>query len=277
MKRSILFGIVCFREKYYESETFKNLFYSFLNNNENEKLNIYVYDNTDIADWHISDYKYESNINLNYLHNFQNPGISHAYNEIAYFAKKNGYEYIVFLDQDTELPINFYKEYKTYIQNSEVDIAIPIVKTGQIIFSPSKYSNFRSVNLKNLQQIYISSKDHTCINSGILIKTDFFFKVGGYDKRLRLDFCDHEFIRRVSKYKEQIKVIPIILNQMFSTEINSLEKALFRYKFFLRDLSSFKKINNNDIRIFFFIDLLHLIRLTIQYNTLKFIKIRMFN
>src|SRR5690606_15608215 len=116
------------------------------------------------------------------------------------------FDYVVFLDQDTELPMNFYDAYSEFVHNNDIEIAAPTIMVENLIFSPSGYKNYRSINfhkLNELQNGYINSKSNTCINSGLLIKTDFFFKVGGYNRELRLDFCDHEFIKRVSKHTEK--------------------------------------------------------------------------
>ncbi|MBM7419201.1 MULTISPECIES: hypothetical protein [Chryseobacterium] len=281
-KHKILFSIVCFRENFKTTETFKNLVFSFndkKNKGElyNSNLNIFIYDNTDIEFWNvdINENEFES-VNINYERNKDNPGISYAYNQIANYALKYGYEYIVFLDQDTKLPLNFYETYINYSEIKDMEIAVPIVMTGDKIFSPSIYKNFRCKNFDNINEKLTFSKNITCINSGLLIKTNLFFLVGGYDEKLRLDFCDHEFIKRLLKVTAQINLIPIKLHQAFSTETNSLDKALFRYDIFLHDLFVFKKINNANIAINLFLDWPHLIKLSAKYRTWKFLTKRIF-
>ncbi|WP_265427122.1 glycosyltransferase [Chryseobacterium sp. YIM B08800] len=282
-KHKILFSIVCFRENFKKTETFTDLIFSFNNKEkkidkiDNSNLNIFIYDNTDIDEWDVSVHENEfESVNIKYEHNKNNPGISYAYNQIADYALQYGYEYIVFLDQDTKLPIDFYETYINYIENKNFEIAVPIIMTGDKIFSPSIYTNFRCKNFDNINEKNSFSKNITCINSGLLIKTDLFFLVGGYNEKLRLDFCDHEFINRILKVVAQINLIPIQLHQTFSTETNSVDKALFRYDIFLHDLFVFKKINNNNIAINFFLDLPHLIRLSAKYKTLKFFTKRIF-
>jgi GT2 family glycosyltransferase len=272
----ILFGLVCFRENYNESITFIDLYNSYIESKISDKrLDIFIFDNTDLNNWEISyNAKKLNNISLHYFHDVTNPGISYAYNKIAEYAVKNGFSHIVFLDQDTHLPIDFYDQYCNSILGNNIQIAAPIIMNGDHIFSPSKYRNYRSINLRAVNEFQLDLRNHTCINSGLLIHTSLFFQSGGYNNDLRLDFCDHEFIRRVSKYADKLVVLPVKLKQSFSTEVNSLDKAVFRYKIFLKDLLSLKKINNSGSKLFFFIDLPHLIRLTLQYKTFKFIGIR---
>ena len=97
--KEIIFGIVCFREKFWDTITFKRL--SELNEKiENqEKLNIVIFDNTDLPKWDAkNDFVENSYTNLVYLNDNSNQGISKAYNSITEYARKNKFPYSVFLD-----------------------------------------------------------------------------------------------------------------------------------------------------------------------------------
>lgn len=270
----ILFGIVCFREKFWETLSFKTLVASA--KSTNKQISIFIFDNTDNENWNIEEeYNPVNTHTLQYIHNPNNPGISVAYNTIAKYARDNQFSHIVFLDQDTELPEDFFSEYEKKAENS-VNIAAPIIFSNDRLISPGIYKNYRSSFYKTINQDKIELKNNSCINSGLLIKTVFFYEVGGYDEALRLDFCDHEFIKRVGELTKFLNIIPIRLEQNFSTNTNSLDKALFRYSLFTKDMKAFKKINHNDYKITLFVDIPHLIRLTLQYKSLAFIKQRFF-
>ncbi len=274
--KEIIFGIVCFREKFWDTITFKRL--SELNEKiENqEKLNIVIFDNTDLPKWDAkNDFVENSYTNIVYLNDNSNPGISKAYNSIAEYARKNKFPYIVFLDQDTDLPDNFLSAYKTIVAK-DIDIAAPLICENEKLLSPAIYKNYRSSRYKTIEEDKIELKNNSCINSGLLIKTHFFFRAGGYNENLRLDFCDHEFLQRVGNFTEFINIIPAKLEQNFSTNTNPVNKALFRYALFTKDIKAFKSINNNDFKITIFVDLPHLLRLTLQYKSLAFIKQRFF-
>ncbi len=268
--RYILFAIVCFREKYWETPAFRSL----QTVAAQEEISIFIHDNTDIDGWNLNKNNTDE-IQLIYHYDKTNPGISKAYNRIAEYAEKNDFDYILFLDQDTELPSGFLEEYRKVIQ-SGVDIAAPLVEENSKLFSPTKYQYYRTSRYESLDVQKIILNGNTCINSGLLIKTSFFHKVGGYDEKLRLDFCDHEFVKRASALTTFLYIIPIKLEQDFSTNTNSLRKALFRYQLYTKDILAFKKINNNDFLITLLVDIPHLLRLTIQYKSLSFIKQRFF-
>ena len=274
MMRTVLIGIVIFREKYWETVTFKKLLHLSEKLPHGERITIFIFDNTDLPQWDVEHgFLGNEKITVFYTHDSNNPGISKAYNQIAEYAKDNQFSHIVFLDQDTDLPQDFLSVYQQIV-DKDVDIAAPLIYENGKLLSPGMYKNYRSSFYKKIEGEKIELKDNSCINSGLLIKTDFFYKVGGYNESLRLDFCDHEFIKRVGTFTKFLNIIPVKLEQNFSTNTNPQSKALFRYALFTKDIKSFKRIHNNDFRITLFVDLPHLIRLTLQYKSLAFIKQR---
>ena len=86
--RKILFIIVTYKIKYYEANSYISLKGSFLSSNSkyDEKLNIFIVDNTDIDGWDLSNYL-EQDENIKVIYNkFNNPGLSYAYNKGAEYA-----------------------------------------------------------------------------------------------------------------------------------------------------------------------------------------------
>ncbi|WP_183148060.1 glycosyltransferase [Chryseobacterium nematophagum] len=272
----ILYSIVSFREDYKESVVYKNLMRSFINSQGiNKKLHLFIYDNTDALEWTLkADNETNADIHIYYIHNPDNVGISKAYNAIADFAKNNTFDHIVFLDQDTYLPLNFYSVYEKF-SSLEKNISVPLIYGGEKLISPSRYRLYRSFLYNEITDSYISTRGNSCINSGIMVKTDFFHKVGGYNSKLRLDFCDHEFMGRVKSFTENLYIIPIKLKQDFSTNTNSKDKALFRYSLFMKDIRIFKRIKNHFL-VTLFVDLPHLLRLSLQYKSFAFLRRRLF-
>ncbi|WP_162031254.1 glycosyltransferase [Chryseobacterium potabilaquae] len=272
----ILYSIVSFREDYKESVVYKNLTRSFINSQEiNKKLHLFIYDNTDALEWKLNaDDETNADIHIYYIHNPDNVGISRAYNVIADFAQNNTFDHIVFLDQDTYLPLNFYSVYEKF-SSLEKDISVPLIYGGEKLISPSRYRLYRSFLYDEITDSYITTRGNSCINSGIMVRTDFFHKVGGYNSKLRLDFCDHEFMGRVKYFTKNLHIIPIKLKQDFSTNTNSKDKALFRYSLFMKDIKIFKQIKNRFL-VTLFVDLPHLLRLSLQYKSFAFLRRRLF-
>ena len=274
----IFFGIVCFREKYWETNSFGDLIKSYNACANNENLHICIFDNTDIGDWNISEIFQVENIgvNVSYTHDNRNSGISIAYNYFAKNALDNGFEWLVFLDQDTHLPLNFYDIYMRNSSSLDAEnIAFPRVYSGEKLISPSKYICYRTkkLNLQNDSK-KILLNNITAINSGLMVKTDFFVNVGGYSNDLRLDFCDHEFIERLNGQEIRADLLDVELEQDFSSDTNDREKALVRYKLYVRDMKIYK-LNKNKLLFLFRVDLAHLLKESLKNRTFGFLKIRL--
>ena len=276
--RKILFIIVTYKIKYYEANSYISLKESFLSSNSkyDEKLNIFIVDNTDIDGWDLSNYL-EQDENIKVIYNkFNNPGLSYAYNKGAEYAKNNGYSWVVLLDQDTELPLNFYAEYRKASENdNNILIKVPITLINkERILSPAKYIFFKSYLYKNLDAGFMELKKNSFINTGMLINTDFFIKTGGYNEKIKLDFADHDFVYKCKKIISNFEVMDVKLIQDFSSETNNRDQAKKRYKLYLRDLKEFKQNKDNRFLLFLNADFFRLVKLTTQYKTIDFIKIR---
>ncbi len=272
-KLSLVFGIVCFREKFWETESFISLIESFKQSASYNSITIYIYDNTDFEYWNISNvFEVAENIKIFYFWDSKNSGISAAYNHIAKFANVNGIEWIVFLDQDTILPLDFVKKYFERSEKASKRILFPKVYSNDILLSPSIYRFYRTFKIKKLGN-EIMLKHITAINSGLMIQTNFFLQYNGYNSNLKIDFCDHEFIERLNNKNITAEIINIHLEQNFSGNSNNLQKSLERYKIYLKDLKNYSK-NKNRIMIFFMLDFPHLIKEILRNKSLKFLKIR---
>lgn len=274
-KLNIIFGIVTYKEKFWECESFLSLKYSFERSglDVGTILHVYVVDNTDLPDWHLGPPSESDNIKVTYV-NLPNPGISAAYNIINNFALTNNFDWVVFLDQDTLLPANFFSVYnsKAIANNLSAPINIPAVYAGEKLISPALYKNYRSYMLHTLKK-EIELDDISFINSGLMINTSFFKEVGGYNENLRLDFCDHDFVERIKIKSNIATVLNINLQQDFSAETHNIGQAITRYKMFTSDLQEFYQ-TRNFIKVLLFVDLPHLLKLTYRYLTLKFVIIR---
>jgi len=273
MDASILFGIVCFREKYWETQSFRDIIKSYRQSLNNSTLYLSIYDNTDYKDWSIQhDYINYENVIINYYRDSSNSGISAAFNYFAEFSKKIDTKWIVFLDQDTSLSIDFFTQYLNKSINTNKNIVFPKVYTKSKLLSPSNYNCYRTSVIKNIASELLLN-NITAINSGIMIRTDFFLQNNGYNKNLRIDFCDHEFIERLSNKNISADILDISLCQEFSVQSNDKKKALERYKIYIKDLQVYKK-NKNKVLFFLRVDLPHLLKEIYKHKSLEFLKIR---
>lgn len=273
-KIDIVFGIVTYKEIFWKTVTFQNLVNSIKKFTSVNRVIIYIVDNTDIEDWHVEIPKEYKDFVI--YENMYNPGISIAYNKIHKYALNNNIEWLVLLDQDTTLPTNMVDIYLKSIDCRDVEIKVPIVYIEKGILSPSKYRNYHSFLFKELSPGIISFKDISCINTGLMINTIFFKEVGGYNENLKLDFCDHDFIERAKKKSDKLEILDINLYQDFSSITHTKKQAIERYKRYINDFNVFRK-NRNKLLLFLWVDFPRLLKLTIKYKTLAFLRIRIQN
>lgn len=274
-KSKLLFGIVTYHERFWECISYQSLYQSYQQNNKGECLQVFIFDNTDEKDWILENPNLQTGVETHYQHDSLNPGISYAYNSIAQYAEIKAIPWIVFLDQDTELPLDFYCKYVEMVTaRNDFKIAAPKIYANNGLLSPAKFIDYRSYSLPEIKEDSIGFSKVSCINSGLLISTKFYFQCGGYNRNLRLDFCDHDFIERVSKNTHQLGIIPVKLWQNFSAETNSKSQALSRYKLFFRDMKIYR-LNKNKILFFLKVDMPHILKETIRHRSLSFLKVRL--
>lgn len=275
LKQDIIFGIVLYNEEIQTSNTYTSLVKSIeMLSKTDIPATILIFDNTEIVGNMRMEEVISSDdfVEVHYFTENKNRGLPYAYNFFAQKAREMDKKWIVLLDQDTTLPICFYENYLSV--DSSVQVHCPLVFTNNKLMSPSYYCNFRSYPMSVPDKNIIELKKISCINSGFMINLEFFLKVGGYNPNLFLDFCDHDFIHKLKELKiNSLGIIPCRLDQDFSANNHTKKQALLRYKLFVKDLKTFYKGKNN-FQIFSYVDLPRLLKLTYQYKSLEFFKIR---
>jgi rhamnosyltransferase len=143
---------------------------------------IFVFDNSDLPNSQIID-KIKSIPKIVYYTEKKNCGIGYALNYAARWAVDNGYEYILTMDQDSVASNDMvYKLYKEFQKFDSVAISSPwIIQKNNFI--KSKITKSYAVN--------------RCITSGSLIRLQNYFKVGGYDEKLFIDYIDFDFCFKI--------------------------------------------------------------------------------
>lgn len=261
----------------YEIEFSKSSTYVSLENclkHSNEKLEMLLYDNSidDFNSGLVSNF-----INITYLHDSSNPGVSKAYNTGAKFAKKYEKKYLLFLDQDSVLEEGFLGcVVNTINSNPKDNIFSPFVyqKQKNILISPSEYKNFRGRYLKLANdRKYLLLENVSMINSGMVISLNLFSNVGGFNEAIKLDFSDHEFIHRVSKKVNRLVMIPTNLYHSLSIlESGSLKNDLFRFRMYLNGGAIFSK-SINKYAVFLYVSLGRCFFLTVNTRSIGFFKL----
>ena len=151
--------------------------------------------------------------NVVYLTEHKNLGIAYALNRMMEFADKDGYKWLVTMDQDSILPDEMVEAYKTHIYDPDVAIICP-----QVIDKRRAYMTIKTEPAEEFVD--------ECITSGSCTSIEAWKKLGKFDEWLFVDLVDNEFCKRViaSGYKI-LQLNSLVMNQEFGKIIPKTEKT----------------------------------------------------
>lgn len=203
-----------------------------------DRINLIIFDNS------TKDFDNESfckNKHIKYYTFKKNIGLSKAYNYVIDKIIKNENNYIIILDDDTNLKIEYMDEIFQKINEKDYDVFLPIVMSNKKIISPSNTQfDCRVKQIKNLDEININKI--TAINSGMIVKTSVYNHIL-YNEDMFLDYVDHDFMSKIRKKGMKIKILNSKILQNFSRdEVKSKEQYNFRYKIYKKDFKIYCKI-----------------------------------
>lgn len=156
----------------------------------------------------------------------KNEGIARALNIACGNAYKDGFEWIITLDQDSICPENIIEEYKKYIKLEKCAML------SSCIFDRSR--NLITTDKKNQY-----SQIENCITSGSLLNLNVWKELNGFDEYLFIDGVDFDICHRIIKLNYKIyRINAVVLNH----EIGKSEyKKIFNWKVVVMHHSPFRK------------------------------------
>ncbi len=252
----ILFVVVIFKCRLLETKTYKTLLA------KETDAYLYVYDNS----------PYCQNIGLNnivYIHNPQNEGLSVAYNSACLYAKENGYEWLLLLDQDTDfsgVTIDYYET--AILANPNIKLFAPKVRCGERYMSPAKIHHKYAVLQSSVPDGIISLNEYSPINSGICVNVDAMIECGGYKEDVFLDYSDYQFIERFKRLYPQAYILNREAKQDFSAFSDSKEATLSRYVLFCRSIKACERHSYADNWGYLFVVTKRCMSICFHYKTL---------
>ena len=174
---------------------------------------IYIFDN--------SEYPITlENDNLEYITENKNCGIAYALNRIMEQAKRDGYQWVVTMDQDSIIPDGLVDGFNQCIsEHPEVAIVCP-----QVIDRRRSYMTIES----DEKEVYIDF----CITSASCTSIAAWEKCGRFDEWLFIDLVDNDFCKRIilSGYKI-MRLNKWVLDQEFGKII---PKSIRKQKLWLK-------------------------------------------
>jgi rhamnosyltransferase len=229
----ILFVIVLYGIGLEQSATYLSLVNS-LNGSE-FKMDLLVYDNSPgITENYMNP---DSKLNIIYIADKANSGVSKAYNTGAELATKMNKKWLLLLDQDTDFPVQTIEAYVSAISNyPDQKLFVPIMLTSaNEIISPGYFKYMRGYYSKNIKPGLNSLIGYSAINCGMCVGLEAFKKNNGYNEAIKLDFSDHDFIRRFKKnITDKFVALDLVVKHQLSTSVrNSFNSDITRFEYYM--------------------------------------------
>lgn len=169
---------------------------------------VYVFDNSEIT------CTFEKFSIVSYLTDSKNMGIAYALNRIMEEALKDGYDWVITMDQDSIVPKGMVDKYREVIEsNSNLGIVCP-----QVIDIRRSYMEVKKEPETEFVDFCITSASCTSISA--------WKKVGQFDEWLFIDLVDNDFCKRLSLSGYRIlRLNELVLNQEFGKIIPKSERC----------------------------------------------------
>jgi glycosyltransferase involved in cell wall biosynthesis len=164
-----------------------------------------------------------------------NTGLADAYNLAVVRAQAAGFDWLLTLDQDTDLPPDFIPKMAEVAETckTQQDIAaiVPHIRAGHRDVSPNWFAG--GVRPRWFPRGYHDVPDRTvyAFNSGTMVRVSAVQAVGGYSRLFWLDYCDAYLFRQIEKQRWKVFVAGRVhLQHDFSMLDVANKMSLWRYQ-----------------------------------------------
>ncbi|MEZ0129526.1 glycosyltransferase [Flavobacterium sp. LBUM151] len=270
--KNIFIVIVLYKTSLEDSKTIETL-----KSIPEESINLMVFDNSPVRQYVESHFQYDK-FNINYQHNGSNPGLSYAYNLALSEASSLNIKWLLLLDQDTTITIEYIKEIiNLKIEELSGDIVSIMPRVISLIddkiITPVKME-LGGICRPILIPCGIVKKGISGINSGTLLNVHFMNSIKGFSTNYSLDMLDHWYFREIKYKKKYIYLLQSFIKQdlsiynnfeenisvsrynqllnaesLFIEEEGFLSLLVFRIRLFFRSLKQIKYKNNQYCKI----------------------------
>lgn len=270
IENKILAVVVLYNELLPQTKTYVSLQASLRTIPPAWSLELYLYDNS------ASPQSTDSAVGVvQYVHNPSNGGLGVAYNSAASYARDNGFDWLLLLDQDTTLGVDFLEQtIRAVVQNGQQSLFAPTVtsQNGRLI-SPFRIVGKVGKTLPHAILGVLEVRKYNVINSCMLIRLEAFLAVGGYYEPVKLDFSDTVFLERYSKKYRTLFISEAVCKQQLSTFQTDRQNLISRFALFCRGAAACPKSNLWARAVYCFVVLKRMLSLSIQAKSFTFVTI----
>jgi len=156
-----------------------------------------------------------------YFHDKDNKGLAVAYNYSLNKAIENSNNWILLLDQDSVLPVDFIDDLSskvaTVCENPAVMALVPKMRFKKAIFSPTKVYFGGIVRSLDSQHKGICKTNNVfAIGSGCVVRTSFLQKIGGFNEKFPIDCLDRWLFLTINEMEGKVFVTDSIIDHEVS-------------------------------------------------------------
>ena len=174
----------------------------------------------------------------------ENPGLTVPYNEALLKAEKEGFEWILTLDQDTSLPVDFLSRMmdsaSLYGADPEVAAVVPRIVDGDRTISPFRYKAGFWPSVLSAGVYGVPGRHVSALNSASLLRVSTLRQLGGYDHAFPLHNSDTRLYQLLDQGKKRVAVAgDIVVPHELSILDREHRMSPERYQHMLRDERTF--------------------------------------
>ena len=230
-KTKLYIVIVLYRMDLAASPTFRTLLYSLAEAaRDRVTVKILLFDNTPSEQHPV--YLPDG---VEYFASPTNIGLADAYNLAASKAESEGFEWLLTLDQDTDLPADFISK-MTYVAETcstrpEIAAIVPHIRAGDRDVSPNWFGANMRPRWFPLDYSGVPDQTVYAFNSGSMVRVSALKAIGGYSRMFWLDYCDAYIFRQIEKQHWKVFVAGTVhLQHDFSLLDIGNKMSLWRYQ-----------------------------------------------
>jgi hypothetical protein len=270
---NILLAVVLYKLKISESSTINSLILikEYLNNINTK---VVIWDNSPNTQ-NLKELEILKNFSdFEYKHTPENVSLAKIYNSI--YRNNSQYGSLVLFDHDSEVDEGFFLKLKfAQNENKNINLFLPIVKAGNLIFSPANRFLVTGRHWENETHGIIKSLNKLAITSGMAIRMNYLLdKHPCFNEDLNLYGVDTDFMIQYEKNNEYFFVLDYVMKHDLSvfTE-DSKEMKLLRFR---NHKKAIIKIFKKETLLKFWLAQMFIIfssiKQSIKYQSIKFLK-----
>lgn len=172
-----------------------------------------------------------------YIHDAANGGLAAAYNHALDSDSGGQYQWLLLLDQDSDLPEDYIALTAGALveaeREDEVAAVVPRVTHGNRPLSPARLQWWGGVRPVPEPAPGIWPGPLTAINSGALLRKSFLSEIGGFNRQFRLDYLDHWLFSEINRCGKKTYVSPVRIEHDLSIWHRTGTVPPERYRFIL--------------------------------------------